>query len=81
MTGLCAYLTLACFRVPSKTLRRSLRFFSLTVRLSFPCNTSLSTCPENCELSTEVLLDCGWSLLNHGVAERRRCDLGNLNPD
>ena len=26
-------------------------------------------------------IDCGWSLLNHGVAERRRCDLGNLNPD
>jgi hypothetical protein len=26
--------------------------------------------------------DCGWSLLlNHGVAERRRCDLGNLNDD
>ena len=25
--------------------------------------------------------DCAWSLLDHGVAERRRCDLGNLNPD
>ena len=24
--------------------------------------------------------ECGWSLLNHGVAKRRRCDLGNLNP-
>ena len=24
--------------------------------------------------------DCGWSLLNHGVAKRKRCDLGNLNP-
>ena len=22
------------------------------------------------------LLDCGWSLLSRGVAERRRCDLG-----
>ena len=24
--------------------------------------------------------DCGWSLLNHGVAEIRRLHLGNLNP-
>ena len=25
-------------------------------------------------------LDCGWSLLNHGVAEIKRLNLGNLNP-
>ena len=25
--------------------------------------------------------DCDWSLLSRGVAERRRCDLGNLNPN
>ena len=24
--------------------------------------------------------DCGWSLLNHGVAQRMRLNLGNLNP-
>ena len=24
--------------------------------------------------------DWGWSLLSHGVAERKRLDLGNLNP-
>ena len=24
--------------------------------------------------------DCSWSLLNHGVAERMRLNLGNLNP-
>ena len=24
--------------------------------------------------------DCGWSLLSHGVAERKRLNLGNLNP-
>jgi hypothetical protein len=23
---------------------------------------------------------CGWSLLSHGVAERKRLNLGNLNP-
>ena len=25
-------------------------------------------------------IDCGWSLLSHGVAEKTRLDLGNLNP-
>ena len=25
--------------------------------------------------------DCAWSLLNHGVAERRRCDLGKAAPE
>ena len=24
--------------------------------------------------------DCGWSLLNHGVAQRMRLNLGNLHP-
>ena len=24
--------------------------------------------------------DCGWSLLNHGVADTKRLNLGNLNP-
>ena len=24
--------------------------------------------------------DCSWSLLNHGVAQRMRLNLGNLNP-
>jgi hypothetical protein len=24
--------------------------------------------------------DCGWSLLNHGVANTKRLNLGNLNP-
>ena len=29
----------------------------------------------------EGAFDCGWSLLlNHGVAERKRLNLGNLNP-
>mgnify|MGYP001060112728 CR=1 FL=1 len=27
-----------------------------------------------------VLFDCGWSLLNHGVADTKRLNLGNLNP-
>jgi hypothetical protein len=26
------------------------------------------------------IFDCGWSLLSHGVAERKRLNLGNLNP-
>jgi hypothetical protein len=28
----------------------------------------------------ELLLGCGWSLLNHGVADTKRLNLGNLNP-
>jgi hypothetical protein len=24
--------------------------------------------------------DCGWPLLNHGLADRKRLNLGNLNP-
>ena len=24
--------------------------------------------------------DCSWSLFNHGVAQRERLNLGNLNP-
>ena len=24
--------------------------------------------------------DCSWSLLNHGVVQRKRLNLGNLNP-
>jgi hypothetical protein len=24
--------------------------------------------------------DCGWSLLNHGMADIKRLNLGNLNP-
>ena len=28
---------------------------------------------------TRVYFDCGWSLLNHGVAEIKRLDLGSLN--
>ena len=27
-----------------------------------------------------VVSDCSWSLLNHGVAQRMRLNLGNLNP-
>ena len=27
-----------------------------------------------------TLFDCGWSLSGRGVAERRRCDLGNWSP-
>ena len=27
-----------------------------------------------------TFFDCGWSLRSHGVAERRRSDLGNLIP-
>ena len=26
------------------------------------------------------IFDCSWSLLNHGVAQRMRLNLGNLNP-
>ena len=28
-----------------------------------------------------ALFDCSWSLLNHGVAQRMRLNLGNLNPN
>ena len=27
-----------------------------------------------------LVFDCGWSLLNHGVAQRMRLNLCNLNP-
>ena len=27
-----------------------------------------------------LFFDCGWSLLNHGVADTKRLNLGNLNP-
>jgi hypothetical protein len=27
-----------------------------------------------------TISDCGWSLLNHGVADIKRLNLGNLNP-
>ena len=27
-----------------------------------------------------AFFDCSWSLLNHGVAQRMRLNLGNLNP-
>ena len=29
---------------------------------------------------SDVQFDCGWSLLNHGVADTKRLNLGNLNP-
>ena len=29
---------------------------------------------------TLTFFDCGWSLLSHCVAERKRLNLGNLNP-
>ena len=31
-------------------------------------------------LMLSMLFDCGWSLLNHGVAHTKRLNLGNLNP-
>ena len=31
-------------------------------------------------MATVPIFDCGWSLLNHGVAQRKRLNLGNLNP-
>ena len=31
-------------------------------------------------VSGSVIFDCSWSLLNHGVAQRMRLNLGNLNP-
>ena len=34
---------------------------------------------QSCRNLTPVL-DCGWSLLNHGVADIKRLNLGNLNP-
>ena len=52
------------------------------------------TCPPTCGpdwlccpvtvppayVSRDVRFDCGWSLLNHGVADTKRLNLGNLNP-
>ena len=35
---------------------------------------------EGHEMQAVLGIDCGWSLLSHGMAERRRYDLGNLNP-
>ena len=42
---------------------------------------------RNPQLKIKLLLpgvkhffDCGWYLLNHGVAQRMRLNLGNLNP-
>ena len=31
-------------------------------------------------LTRRVFFDYGWYLLNHGVAQRMRLNLGNLNP-
>ena len=31
-------------------------------------------------LHVSKTIDCGWSLLSHGMAERKRLNLGNLNP-
>ena len=42
-----------------------------------PRNTNLS---RKQDLGEQSSFDCGWSLLSHGVAERKRLDLGNLNP-
>ena len=35
---------------------------------------------SSCFVSKLLFFDCGWSLLNHGVAQRMRLNLGNLNP-
>ena len=36
---------------------------------------------EGCRAFLIVGIDCDRSLLSPGVAERRRCDLGNRNPN
>ena len=37
-------------------------------------------CSHQSAFDASTFFDCGWSLLNHGVADTKRLNLGNLNP-
>ena len=40
----------------------------------------LAEADDDDDVPVTVDFDCGWSLLSHGMAKRRRCHLGNLIP-
>ena len=57
--------------------------FLLLSFLSFSLAGDLLTCRQGAGAWRKVLsrfFVCSWSLLNHGEAQRKRLNLGNLNP-
>ena len=51
--------------------------------LALPCTKAPASVCQHTALALPCMFafyDSDWSFLNHGVAKRRRCDLGNLNP-